>query len=177
LDSFGINFRIDDLDSYPSLVETFELLKGAKAAGDFGDVSSWAERLQDRAKAHFHWPTEKEQLEWAAMRANHPIIITQPEDALGQRWDFGSFLDAIESGEYSLLEIAQTSPNTAELRIDPEAYPYGGIEVFIALVEAHGMHILGVNEYGKYQDRAELTGKSNTTSTDRKRPWWKFWKQ
>lgn len=156
-------------------METFELLKSAKSAGDFGEVSAWAARLPDRAKAHFHWPTETEQFEWAAMRANHPIIITPPEDALNERWDFGSFLDAIESGEYSLLEIARTSQNTAELRIDPEAYPYGGIGAFIALVEAHGMYILGVNEYGKYQDRAELTGESITTNAASKRPWWKFW--
>jgi hypothetical protein len=61
---------------------------------------------------------------------------------------------------------------TAELRIDPEAYPYGGIGALVALVEAHGMYVLGVNEYGRYQPRSELTSEVTTAS---RKPWWKFW--
>ena len=172
MESFGINFRIDRPDLYPSLVATFEALKQAKIDEEFGEVEAWEARLAAPARTGFHWPTKAEQEEWSTIRASHPTVITQPEDALGKRWDFGSLLDAIENGEYSLLEIIKTSEGTAELRIDPEAYPYGGIGVFVALVESHGMHVLGVNEYGKYQPRSELTGQSEPAS---KNSWWKFW--
>lgn len=46
----------------------------------------------------------------------------------------------------------------AEMRIDPHAYPYGGVGPFIALAEAFGFRVLGVNEYGEYQSREELLG-------------------
>ena len=39
----------------------------------------------------------------------------------------------------------------AELRIDPHAYPYGGVGPLIALAEAFGFTVLDVNEYGKYR--------------------------
>ncbi len=48
------------------------------------------------------------------------------------------------------------SDDMAEMRINPHAYPYGGLGPFIALAEAFGFTILGVNEYGKYQSREEL---------------------
>jgi hypothetical protein len=40
--------------------------------------------------------------------------------------------------------------------IEPHAYPYGGIGPLIALAEAFGFTVLGVNEYGKYERRAQL---------------------
>ncbi|MCC8624677.1 hypothetical protein [Xanthomonas vesicatoria] len=73
-----------------------------------------------------------------------------PHDAVGSSWDFGEILDAMERGDYQLREIEKVDDQTAELRIDPHGYPYGGIGAFIALTEAYGMHVLGTNEYGKY---------------------------
>jgi hypothetical protein len=172
VEAFGVNFRIGQPELYQPLVAIFEELKRAKVDEDFGEVDAWASKLAEPARSCFYWPTPKEQEEWSALRESHPVVITQPEDALGQQWDFGSFLDAIANGEYSLLEIVKTSDSTAELRIDPEAYPYGGIGAFVALVEAYGMHVLGVNEYGKYQTRHELRPEEKAFS---KRPWWKLW--
>lgn len=171
MESFGIKFRIDDHELYTPLVETFDALKAAKIDEDFGEIETWEERLAARARPHFYWPTKAEQDEAITARATRPTSITQPEDALGQLWDFGSLLDAIANGEYTLLEITQTSERTAELRIDPDAYPYGGIGAFGALVEAHGMYVLGVNEYGKYQARVEVAEQVKQARNS----WWKFW--
>jgi hypothetical protein len=46
----------------------------------------------------------------------------------------------------------------AEMHINPHAYPYGGVGALIALAEAYGFIVLGVNEYGEYESRAALGG-------------------
>jgi hypothetical protein len=37
------------------------------------------------------------------------------------------------------------------MRIDAWAYPYGGLGQLIALTEAFGCRVVGVNEYGRYE--------------------------
>ena len=175
MEAFGVKFRIERQDLFPSLVATFDALKRAKDSGDFGEPDRWAELLAPEARAHFDWPGEQEGQEQAVLRASHPVAIAAPADALGREWDFPSLLAAIENGEFSLLEIARLPDGTAELRINPEAYPYGGIGSFIALVEAHGMYVLGVNEYGRYQPREELQEALVASTPTRRRPWWRFW--
>jgi hypothetical protein len=46
----------------------------------------------------------------------------------------------------------------AEMQIDPSSYPYGGVGPFIALAEAFGFTVIGVNECGRYEPRDELIG-------------------
>ncbi len=167
-------FRIDREDMFPFLVAMFDALKEAKRTGDFPEVSEWLPLIHPNVRAHFYWPPAEELSVVAEIRATRPIIIMEPSDAIGDEWDFGSILDAVKNGEYQMLEIVKTSSNAGELRIDPEAYPYGGIGAFIALIEAHGMHILGINEYGKYQPRSELVS-SEPKEKGRDKPWWKFW--
>lgn len=168
MQSFGVHFRIDRPDLLGSLVSVFAKLREAKEIRDFRDLQTWVSLLPEDVRSYFYWPGQQ--------RENRPVIIAEPADALGAGWDFPSFLYAIENGEYTLVEVVKTSESTAELRIEPEAYPYGGLGAFKALVEAHGMYILGVNEYGQYQPREELVGlrKKAKRSSPRK-PWWKLW--
>jgi hypothetical protein len=176
MDAFGVKFRIEREDLFPSLVTVFEALKQAKTNDDFGEQDDWASRLHAEARSRFIWPAQAELDERAVIRATHPVRITEPSEAVGQQWPFDSFLAAIEDGEYNLLEIARTASNTAELRIDPEAYPYGGLGAFIVLVEAHGMHVLGANEYGKYEPVSASSPSAEAESGVPKKPWWKFWR-
>lgn len=139
MQSFGVSFRVDREDLFPSLVSVFDALKQAKSSEDFSEAEVLEAQLSDEVRSHFYWPTEQERADGEEARANLPIRITEPSEALGGKWDLGSLLDAVENGEYNLLEIIKTSESTAELQIDPEAYPYGGIGAFMALVEAHGI--------------------------------------
>jgi len=83
--------------------------------------------------------------------------IGEPSDQLGAIWDIYRVFESIEEGDYELLTCELVAPETAEIHINPNGYPYGGIGPFIALAEAFGFRVLGVNEYGKYQSREELT--------------------
>jgi hypothetical protein len=64
--------------------------------------------------------------------------------------------EAIEESEYDVLDCVLSEPSVGELRIDPHAYPYGGVGPLIALAEGYGFIVQGVNEYGKYLTRKEL---------------------
>lgn len=44
------------------------------------------------------------------------------------------------------------------MRLNPYGYPHGGVGPLIALAEAFGFTVLGVNECGKYESRSELLG-------------------
>mgnify|MGYP001618958722 CR=1 FL=1 len=173
MNDFGVLVRIDRPDLLPSLRGLFEALKAAKDTEEFGALDDWRGRLPEEVQSKFEWPKERELEERRSIREQHPVRIAQPEEAMGEVWPFDSVLDAVQNGEYSLLGVEQTSPETAEIRIDPEAYPYGGLGAFIAIAEAHGMYVLGVNEYGKYQERVGLPNRSNEPAT--RKPWWKLW--
>jgi len=47
------------------------------------------------------------------------------------------------------------------LRINTFSYPYGGVGALIALAEAFGFEVLGVNECGRFEGHAELLGGSS----------------
>lgn len=66
--------------------------------------------------------------------------------------------EGVEHGEYDLLGCEMIQDGVAEMRIDPYAYPYGGLGPFIALAEAFGFEVLGVKESGRYESRDELLG-------------------
>jgi hypothetical protein len=57
-----------------------------------------------------------------------------------------------------LLECEPAGEGVAEMRIEPHAYPYGGVGPFIAPAEAFGFTVLGVNGCGEYESREELLG-------------------
>ena len=88
----------------------------------------------------------------------HIIAIPEPSQQLGAEWDFYRVFEAMEESEYDVLDCVLAEPGVGELRINPHAYPYGGVGPLIALAEAFGFTVLGVNEYGKYQPRNELLG-------------------
>ena len=64
--------------------------------------------------------------------------------------------EAIQESEYDLLSCEMVGGGVAEMHIKPHAYPYGGVGPLIALAEAFGFNVLGVNECGKYESRREL---------------------
>jgi hypothetical protein len=119
---------------------------------------AWAALIPDDVKPRFSWPTDAKRAEWAAMRDSTVIAIPDPSDQLGGVWVFDRVFEAIEESEYTLLSCEIVEEGIAEMRIDPHAYPYGGVGPFIALAEAFGFRVLGVNEYGEYQSREELLG-------------------
>jgi hypothetical protein len=151
---FGIRFSVEDRERFMRLQELFAEMKKDKDSGQFRDPSAWEILVPDDVKTKFSWPTPEAH---QARLVDPPVIaISTPSDQLGARWDFYRVFESVEEAEYALLACELVDSTTADIRIDPFAYPYGGVGPFIALAEAYGFRVLGVNEYGKYQSREEL---------------------
>jgi hypothetical protein len=114
--------------------------------------------VPDEVKARFSWPTSEERLRWLAARPTATIAVANPSQQIGATGDFYRVFESIEESEYDLVECRLVGDGVAEMHINPHAYPYGGVGPLIALAEAFGYEVLGVNECGRYEDRSELTG-------------------
>jgi hypothetical protein len=153
--AFGIRFTAQDPERCASLQTLFAALKQDKESGAFRDADAWKAFVPDDVRIKFRWPTAEAH---RARLVDRPtIIIGNPSEQLGATWDFYRVFESVEEGEYQLLACELVDSATAEIRIHPFAYPYGGIGPFIALAEAFGCRVVGVNEYGMYQSREELT--------------------
>ena len=173
MEQFGIKFAVTDQPRFADLAALFDRLRRDKAAGVEGTPTVWKALVPADVSAHFGIPNDDARQERIANRP--PIIISEPSEQLGAAWDFYRVFESIEEGDYDLLACEMVAPNVAEMHINPHGYPYGGVGPFIALAEAYGFRVLGVNEYGKFQSREELTGEVSPTEKQEKTPWWRFW--
>jgi hypothetical protein len=158
VDAFGVRFAVDDPKRFETLRVLYAEVKRDQDAGIFRDPAEWVRLVPDAVKGRFLWPTDEERERWLAVRDSTVIAIPDPSEQLGAKWDFYRVFEAIEESEYDVLDCVLVEPGVGELRINPHAYPYGGVGPLIALAEAFGFAVLGVNEYGKYQPRQDLLG-------------------
>lgn len=158
MDAFGVRFTASSPQRFNLLQSLYAEVKRDKDAGEFRDPARWLALVPDEIKGQFSWPTAEEREYWLAIRYTTPIAIPSTSQQLGGQWDFYRVFEAIEESEYDVLGCEMVSDDIAEMRIDPQAYPYGGVGPLIALAEAFGFAVLGVNECGKYESREELLG-------------------
>ncbi len=154
--AFGVRFRVDDAARFEALRSLYAEIKRDKDAGKFREGSEWVSLVPDEIKGCFSWPTAAERLHWLAVRNSTPIVILEPSQQLGTEWDFYRVFESFEESEYDVLDCVMFGEGEAEMHINPHAYPYGGVGPLIALAEAFGFTVLGVNEYGKYETREDL---------------------
>jgi hypothetical protein len=159
MEAFGIRFAVADPQRFELLRVLYGEIKKDKDVGVFRNVKDWESLAPEEIKPRFIWITDRQRDEWAAVRNSRVTVVPEPADQLGGVWVFDRVFEAIEESEYDLLACELVSEGVAEIHINPHAYPYGGIGPFIALAEAFGFRVLGVNECGRYQPREELVGK------------------
>ena len=162
MNDFGVQFAVHDERAFGALQVLFGELKKDKDAEQFRSPDGWVEHVPDSVKCHFDWPSAEDRQAWVERRSHTPIMIGKPEEQIGSTWDFYRVFESVEDGDYALLSCEKTGANTGVILIDPYGYPYGGLGPLIALVEAFGFRVLGVNEYGEYQSREELLGNEGT---------------
>jgi hypothetical protein len=156
MDAFGVQFLINDERRFGELSALYAEIRRDKDARRFRDPVEWAALVPDAVKAGFDWPTPEERARWLGVRNSTPIAVPDPNQQLGERWDFYRVFESFEDGDYAVLGCERVSGSVGELRIDPYGYPYGGVGPLIALAEAFGFEVLGVNECGRFESRAEL---------------------
>lgn len=159
MEAFGVRFSVNDQQRYQILRSIYAEVKRDKDAGNFRAPELWVQMVPDDIKSNFSWPTLEQRKHWLTIRNSVVTAIPNPSYQLSTLWDFYRVFESIEEGEYDVLECELIELGVAELRINPHAYPYGGVGPLIALAEAFGFTVLGVNEYGEYQSREELLSK------------------
>lgn len=158
MERFGVRFAFGDADRFEQLARLVDAVREDKAADEPRPPEDWKAFVPDEVKAGFRWPHDEERAAWLAVRARTPIAIGLPAEQLGSSWNFYAVFEAFDSGEYDVLGCERVADGIGEIVIDPHAYPYGGLGPFIALAEAFGFEVLGVNECGRWESREELRG-------------------
>jgi hypothetical protein len=156
--AFGVRFAVNDPQRFELLRSVYGEVKRDNDSGQFRDPEEWVRMVPDEIKSRFSWPTSEQREHWLRIRDSVPVIVPEPSEQLGAEWDFYRVFEAIEESEYDVLGCEMVGEGVGEMHINPHAYPYGGVGPLIALAEAFGFRVLGVNEYGKYQSREELLG-------------------
>jgi hypothetical protein len=148
-----VEFEVSDQQRFEALVRAFDALKADKDSEKFRDTEDWLEFFDDEALAHFWWPSKEEATTYWKKRKELENRLSTEElhyhDVMHcdeEKWDFESMLLAIEDGEYWLDSCQLISDTRAQLQFFPVAYPYGGIDSLIALVEAFGFEVVRTDD-------------------------------
>lgn len=146
MDAFEIKFSIPSDERFGKLVEAFSSLRDAKLSEQPPDAEDkfWLGFFDSQALAHFWWPDEAERDEWSRRWLSTPVGKRMDEPSLKTDWHFASMIEAVLSGEYDLLECKQIAPGEGRLRFDPHAWPYGGSDSLVALIEAFDCKVTGM---------------------------------
>lgn len=157
MESFGIQFRINNQRRFDELASLWAQIKHDKDTGTFRSPSDWAKLIPDAVKANFRWPTAQARSHWKTIRHSSITAVASPQHQLSQQWDFDRIFESIEESCYEVLGCERVLDSVGELQINPnDGYPYGGVGPLIALAEGFGFEVLGVNECGRFETRAEL---------------------
>ncbi len=156
MEEFGIRFRITEASRFRQFCSLFSEIKKDKDAEDFRALENWFNLVPNDVKNAFVLLTSEERLQWRSEGLEKPVRVNSSAEQIGSTWVFDRVFESIEECGYSLLCCQKVDTDIAEIHIDPHGYPYGGVGALIALVEAFGFFVLGVNECGEYESREQL---------------------
>lgn len=144
-DSAYIKIGVTQPERLEALARFVARLREVKQSGSFLPDEEWQPFFGEKDLAYFSNLTPDEIEEWRQDWNAAPVEQRQKDPSLSPQWDFGSFLDALKNGEFLLVGL-QVSGGEAKLVFEPLAYPYGGPGCLIAIVEAFGQEVVGVED-------------------------------
>ena len=106
--------------------------------------------LDEKSRNYFCTLSSEERDEWEKEWFSTPVNERLKNPALQPHWDVSSFIEALINGEF-LIEDLQIAGDEAKLVFNPLAYPYGGSGCLIAIVEAFGQSVVGIDDGTGYQ--------------------------
>ncbi|KNY26932.1 hypothetical protein [Pseudobacteroides cellulosolvens] len=137
-----IEFIINNSERFDMLQNMFKLLKEEKEIDliDFRD-SKWFDFFDEESLMSFWWPTEQDIKEYNKLWNESSFINRFFDPRLNKKWDFESMLYAFKNGEYELVSCERVDKHVGRIEYYPFSWPYGGSEVFKALIESYGFMI------------------------------------
>lgn len=141
-----VSFRIVSRQQFERLVHVVAELRDDKESGEFRPDEQWREYFSATELKSFWTPTDEERADWQRRWLATPVPDRFTDPSLETPWDFGSMLDAIRDGEYSLLGVRSDDMITGFLEFDPQAFPFGGTGSLRALILAYGHELIGYDD-------------------------------
>lgn len=141
-----IKFTIANAAAMKALCAIFDDLKTQKANGTLQPDAKWKSYFTNEQLRTFWSPSPEELAAWQRVWDATPVPARFTDPKLSTPWCFDSMLEAIQNGEYELVEIRQIDNDQACLDFDPQAYPFGGAESLQALIESFGHKVIGFDD-------------------------------
>lgn len=141
-----VKFRIASLEQMARLAQAVEELRREKEVGQFRSDDEWKQFFATDELKSFWWPSAEEREAWQRRWFSTPVETRFTDPTLVTPWDFGSMLDSIREGDYSLVGVRAENPETGLLEFDPKAYPFGGTGSLRALILAFGHTLVGYDD-------------------------------
>jgi hypothetical protein len=147
-----IEFNVDDAGRFVRLATIFVEIKKDKDSNNFRPDEDWPQLFDAESHSRFHWPTKDERNQRLEDIRTRPTRIMPTEQMPGMYWDFFCMIDAFKDGEYELKSCDQIAPGKARMQFHSLAYPYGGVGCMVALIEAFGFKITGIEDGTGYME-------------------------
>jgi hypothetical protein len=125
-------------------------LSEAKRSGIFPEETEWNVYFDSSSLAYFENLSPTEMKEWEAEWFATPVERRLRDFSLWPHWDFGSFIDALNNGEFR-VSVLHVTASPLKLVFEPLAFPYGGADCLIAAIEAFGQEVSGVDDGTGYR--------------------------
>ncbi len=157
-----IEFKFFSSARFASLQKIFEKLKEVKNdlmqdlyleqrqnnSDDIDPVDNfpWKDYLDEEAVEWFantfDFDSEEGMIYWQLLELTEPKIrIQHPFFKTPGNWYFESMLDAIFNSDYSLIALVKEKENQGCLYYNPRAYPFGGSDSLVELIQSFGNKI------------------------------------
>lgn len=141
-----IDFNIRSDQHFERLTAAFEALRTDKEQHRLDpDDPKWRRIFGEEALRHFWWPTEQELADYQQRNRRTPPEERPAREDLQVPWEFTSFLDAIRSGNYSLLQCTRSDASTGRLSYEIWSVPFGGTDSLEELVRCFGHTVTTVS--------------------------------
>lgn len=145
-----VEFNLKQPENLTAMNRFVLRLKEVKEGGEFPEDSAWEHYFSGASLSYFESLSSEEMKEWEAEWKATPVERRLRDLSLWPHWDFGSFLDALKNGDFQIISLNVTD-SRGKLKFDPIAYPYGGADSLVAVVEAFGQEVLGIEDGSGYK--------------------------
>jgi hypothetical protein len=141
-----IEFRVHSEERLQQLARVLVELQREKTTPQRRSPDELQAIFDPDALRHFELPAPEERAQRRVDLHTRPVIETPTTTAAGLRWDFDSMIWSVMEAEYTLIGCERVASGAARLNFDALAYPYGGVGGLVALVEAFGFMVTGIED-------------------------------
>lgn len=146
-----ISMKIDQPDRMEALRHFVNELAIIKRVSTVPNAELLLDRcLDEKARNYFSMLSPEEWDEWKKEWFSTPVDERLRNSALQPHWDKSSFIEALIQGEFLVGDL-QIVGDEARFTFNPLAYPYGGSNCLVAIVEAFGQTVVGIDDGTGYQ--------------------------